>query len=260
MLVKTQYYKDTLIKALKMLDETFETSIIDKERADVLVESYIIKCLKEKCDDFTVISEESGIINIGQNPKITIYLDPLDGTGNFIKGIPIYAISLAVSPHQSSLINLNNVQYSIVVSSLGLTFEAFRGEGFFLNGLKIKRNIKTSSPNTKEISRCFIRCNINNDFNLPTRHIRLLGASSIELGMLAYGSFDAFVDYGTLKLTDLAAPYLILKETGITFSDITGSKSYIFKENDIKKRFSLVAAKTKALHKKILSYIWSTGK
>lgn len=243
------YYEEVISAAFELIQKQFKKGFKDKnENSDAAIEKFIVNNLLKKIKDFTLISEESGIIRMGTGSKKTFFLDPIDGTGNFMRKIPIFAISFAYSPFQTSYIDMDRIVYSLIVSSLGLKFEAIKGKGFYINGQKVEE----FGEEGKDIHECFIRANPTDVFF--TKQVRLLGASSIELGLLANRTFDAFIDFGTLKLTDIAAPYLILKEAKVTFSDIKGNSMNLI-EMKKSSNLSLVASHSKILHKQIVEKI-----
>jgi myo-inositol-1(or 4)-monophosphatase len=247
-------YSRVISSAFKLSYKLFEKHSCNKlgQSPDLLVERLVIEKLRRTVGSFTLISEESGIVKLGSNPRKTFFLDPIDGTGNFMKKIPIFAVSFASSPLQANNIDLDKIDYSIVVSSLGLRFEALKSEGFSVNGVRMTNSMR----NSIEVNDSFMRVGPINSpfFRTFSEHVRLLGASSIELCMLASGTFDAFVDFGTLKPTDIAASYLMLKEAGITFSDVHGERINLLKL-DKADHVSLVASSSPFLHHRILELL-----
>ena len=156
-------------------------------------------------------------------------IDPLDGTTNFVQGIPFFCSSIALMYEQEVLLGvvtdfLHNNAYS-----------AIKGKGSFCNDKKLQLDknrtsgqavIATSFPGTfhPKLSEAL-------DFIveiLPKIHgLRRLGAAALELSMVADGKLDAFFESG-LKPWDVAAGSLIVQEAGGKVSDYQDDNKYIF--------------------------------
>ncbi|UCE74429.1 MAG: sugar kinase, partial [Methanomassiliicoccales archaeon] len=99
---------------------------------DDMAEQICFKVLKEKKGKLNILSEEAGFID--NNAERTLVMDPIDGTHNAIKGIPVYAVSLAVGKNK-----LSDVEYGLVRNLVtGDTFWAEKGKGAYLNDRSIK--------------------------------------------------------------------------------------------------------------------------
>ncbi len=186
------------------------------KRIDSMAEKSLIDTLRENGTSCTLISEESGKIEIGGKPsEFYLAVDPIDGTTNALRGIPFVTISIALSKTPY----LRDVEVALVSDIFHkATYVAERGKGASRNGEKIKPS-STSSLNEAVIGIDF------NTFKLEklastlvpllreTRHLRHLGANSLEICYVADGTTDAFLDLrGKLRVTDMAAASLILQE------------------------------------------------
>ena len=188
------------------------------KKIDLIAEKALIETLQENKVSCTLISEETGVKEIGSHPhEYYLTTDPIDGTTNATRGIPFIATSIAVSKTP----NLQSVQTAIVTDLLhNITYTAQKGKGAHKNNKKIKPATTTTLEeavigvdlNTYKIKQV---ANQLNQVLEKTRHIRHLGANALELCYVADGTTDAFIDIrGKLRITDVAAAHLIIKEAG----------------------------------------------
>jgi len=188
------------------------------KKIDLVAEKALIDVLEEHKLSCTLISEETGTKKIGpQPPEIYLTTDPVDGTTNAIRGLPFMATSIAVSraPY------LKDVEVALVSDLFhNITYTAQRDQGAYRN----KERIKPSKISFLE------EAIVGVDFNtlrikelvasleevlIRTRHLRHLGANALEICYVADGTTDAFLDTrGKLRVTNVAASYLILLEAG----------------------------------------------
>ena len=226
---------------------------------DLAAETAIVDVLKRKEDSFTLISEESGVKKFGVSPeKCFVTVDPIDGSTNFMHGLPFYCCSIAISDKPM----LDDV-YAGMVSDLvhGATYTALKGKGAFCKGEKIKPS------STAVLQDSVIGLDLNTykvkeivpkltPLIAQTKHIRHFGANALELCFVADGSTDAFVDIrGKLRTTDVAAAFLILKEAGAIIT--TPEDQPLNTELDPKNKLSFVASGNKQIHEKILNLVKS---
>jgi myo-inositol-1(or 4)-monophosphatase len=226
---------------------------------DLAAETAIVDVLKRKEVSFTLISEESGVKKFGVAPEeYFVTIDPIDGSTNFMHGLPFYCCSIAIS-NKSMLGNV----YAGMVSDLvhGATYIALKDKGAFCNGEKIKPTTNTVlndsviglDLNTYKVKEIVPKLT---PLIAQTKHIRHFGANALELCFVADGSTDAFVDIrGKLRTTDVAAAFLILKESGAIVT--TADNQPINMELDPKKTLSFVASGNKQIHEKILNLVKS---
>jgi len=188
------------------------------KKIDLVAEKALIDVLEEHEVSCTLISEETGTKKIGSQPsEFHITTDPVDGTTNAVRGIPFMATAIAVSKAPY----LKDVETSLVSDIFhNVTYTAQRDQGAFRNGKKIKPS-QTSSLEEAVVGVDF------NTFRLRelvaklegvltgTRHLRHFGANALEICYVADGTIDAFIDVrGKLRVTDIAASYLIILEAG----------------------------------------------
>jgi len=191
--------KDKFGKEVAMGADGTPTLYIDKIAEDVAME--IIG------KEANVLSEEIGFIDNGK--EYTFVLDPIDGTRNAVHGIPFYAISIAIGKR-----DVRGVEYGIVKNvPTGDIYEAFKGEGAYLNGRKIE-----VSRDFSDIIYVLVLGESGNEktWKLVNFYIiRAMGAAALEMCLVASGAAHAyFMPQESLRVTDFAAGCLIVREAG----------------------------------------------
>jgi myo-inositol-1(or 4)-monophosphatase len=196
---------------------------------DQQAEKEIIYHLQKAYPEHAMLGEEGGLIG-DENAEYRWIIDPLDGTTNFIHGIPHYAISIAC-------MHRGQIEHAVIVDPIRREeFTASRGGGASLNG----RRIRTSARKT--LDGALIGTGIpykNRSENLipaytqsleavakQTAGIRRAGAASLDLAYVAAGRLDAFWEIG-LNQWDIAAGILLIREAGGLTSDFKGGNSFM---------------------------------
>lgn len=226
---------------------------------DLAAETAIVDTLKQHDVSFTLISEESGVRKIGKKPNdYYVTVDPVDGTTNFLHGLPFYASSIAVSRKPE----VTDVFAGLVADLFhGTTYTAFKCQGAYRDGKKIKTSRTTAlgeaviglDLNTYKVKEIAPKLTA---LIAETKHIRHFGANALELCFVAEGLTDAFVDLrGKLRATDVAAGFLIVKEAGgiVTTPDNQELELVL----DPKQTVSFVASGNKQIHEKIVNLVQS---
>lgn len=196
-------------------------SYVDKEAEEALMEE-----LEMVMPDAGFITEES---QRNDNNEYNWVIDPLDGTTNFVHGIPVCAVSVALVKGDEILIG---VVYDIVKD---VTYYAWKGGGAFKDAENISvtktRRIKDSLLATGLPVNNFDRIDdylaILGDFMKQSHGVRRFGAAALDLCFTAEGTFDAFYEIN-LSPWDVAAGALIVKEAGGKVTDFQGNDNYIF--------------------------------
>jgi len=222
--------------ASKILTENFgkinSDDIREKKRNDFLTfvdeqaEHTIIEILRASFPDHSILAEESGWKK--QNSEYEWFIDPLDGTKNYISGIPIFSISIALR-HQDQML------LGVILDPLrNELFHAEKGGGAFLNGKKIqisrRQNLEecllaTGFPfKQKEFLPRYLNC-FQEIFQLSSG-MRRMGSAAIDLAYVAAGRFDGFWELG-LSPWDMAAGSLLIEEAGGNTTDFWGNNSYL---------------------------------
>ena len=224
---------------------------------DLAAEKAIVETLQKHDLSFTLISEESGIKKFYNNsPHFYITIDPIDGTTNLVHGIPFYCSSIAISKKPI----LSDVSVGMVIDLFhDLTYFAQKDMGAYCNGKKI------FSSHCESLKDAIVGLDINTEKNgtfIPRisnlikkfRHIRHFGANALELCYVADSKTDAFVDIrGKLRTTDMAAGYLIVKESGGILTNIENSP--LETKLDPKTKVNFIASGNIEIHKKILNLV-----
>ncbi len=173
--------------------------------SDLKVEKVIIDELKKAKPHYSIISEENGVEN-NKDRKNTWIIDPIDGTINFLHGIPHFAISIALKSKEE------------IIS--GIVFDPIKNEMFFAekdNGSYFNNHrIRVSKKN--EISNCLFVTGgkINNEPDLPYRKS---GCAALDMAYVASGRYDGYFQKN-LNLWDIAAGIILVKEAGGTLNNI----------------------------------------
>tara|TARA_Y100000588_G_scaffold325949_2_gene360065 strand:- start:930 stop:1733 length:804 start_codon:yes stop_codon:yes gene_type:complete len=194
---------------------------VDKE-AESIIRETILKAYPEH----SIVGEELGVTE-GKDTDYQWIIDPLDGTTNFIKGIPHYAISIALKVKG----RLDQaVIYDPVRSEL---FTASRGQGAQLNStrLRVAKNneiagtvLATGFP-FKQKHHIDAYTEAFKALFVHTADIRRAGSAALDMAYVAAGRIDGFFEIG-LKPWDTAAGELLIKEAGGMITDFAGGTNY----------------------------------
>ena len=177
---------------------------------DIKVEKIIIEELKKAKPNFSLLSEEAGEEN-NKDSKNTWILDPIDGTVNFLHGIPHFAISIALKSDNE------------IIS--GLIFDPIKNEMFFAeknNGAFFNNHrIRVSKKN--DINDCLFATNdkIITELDFPNRKS---GCAALDMAYVAAGRYDGYFQKN-LNLWDIAAGIILVKEAGGIINEIDLNKT-----------------------------------
>jgi myo-inositol-1(or 4)-monophosphatase len=224
---------------------------------DLVAEKAIVEVLLQRGISFTLVSEEAGIKQFGDNPQSCyVTIDPIDGSANMSRGLPFYCTSIAVST-KPMLSDVHTALLSDLVH--GYTYLAQAGKGATCNGEKIVPSKVVSLDQAMigiDMNICkfkTLECRLE-ELIEKTKHNRHFGANALELCFVAEGLTDAFVDLrGRLRTTDLAAAYLIIKEAGAIMTDADGKS--VDAKLDPKQTVKFVASGNPQIHQTILELI-----
>ena len=195
-------------------------------------EKEIVDRITRAYPDHGVVAEEGASVN--PRAEVRWIIDPLDGTRNFIHGIPHFAVSIALMNKREPLLG---VVYDPVRDEM---FCAERGEGATLNQTKMRVS------GNKTIARALIAT------GMPYRedqdaagylktldaiitsgaNIRRMGAAALDLCYVAHARFDAFWEFG-LRQWDIAAGVLIVREAGGMVGALTGADETMFDSGNV---------------------------
>jgi myo-inositol-1(or 4)-monophosphatase len=216
-------------------------------QADRNSQKAIIKTIKAVFSHHGILAEEDGVNEIKEDYLWII--DPLDGTVNFVHGVPMFCVSIGLKCKDEII---SGVIYSPVTKEV---FISEKNKGAWLNGKKIKVSkiedmiralAVTGFPYYVRKSSTEVIKNFKN-IMLESQGIRRLGSAALDMAYVACGRFDFFWEEG-LKPWDIAAGALVVKEAGGKVSDYCGSKDFIFKD-------TMLTSNGSVMHEKILKII-----
>jgi len=221
-------------------------------QADRKAEEIIFTELSRSRPDYTFLMEERGEVK-GSDSQHRFLVDPLDGTTNFLHGIPIFSISIGLE-RQGQM--LAGVIYNPAMDEL---YTAERGGGAFLNDRRLRVGAR------KKLSDCVIGTGIphlgrghHGNYLIEMRHVmgevagmRRLGSAALDLAYVAAGRMDGFWEHA-LSPWDMAAGLLMVREAGGFVSDGDGGQS-IFEKGSIVAGNEAIQASLLKLLKKPLS-------
>jgi myo-inositol-1(or 4)-monophosphatase len=200
--------------------------------ADHAAEEAIVRILRSRFPDHAVIAEESAALTGPVASEATAgyrwYIDPLDGTTNYIHAYPHFAVTIAFEM---------DGELSVAVTHSPIyreTYHAIRGEGAYLNGARM--NVSRFSEDS--------RIMLGTGFPFRARHlldtylksfalffnrargVRRGGSAALDLAYVAAGRLDGFWEL-TLSPWDIAAGVLLVEEAGGRVTDFFGGQSYL---------------------------------
>ncbi|QKF58619.1 inositol monophosphatase family protein [Aliarcobacter lanthieri] len=216
-------------------DVTFKAKKDLVTKYDVAVENYLKKHFSKHFKEFNIIAEESDNSKVEFNNSIII--DPIDGTTNFVNGVPYTAISVGVYKNKKPYLA---VVYNPILDEL---YVAKVGKGAFLNGKELKVSTEedlqksllatgfpyTSGSNEDDLNDVLKKIK---DVLPHCQDLRRLGSASIDLCMVAKGTFEGYYEMN-LKPWDVSAGVLILSEAGGKITNISGGEYNLFEDKYI---------------------------
>jgi len=194
---------------------------------DVNAEKILVEGLRKILTEAGFLTEEKTIAD--SNQSLRWIIDPLDGTTNFIHGVPAYSVSVALQHDDELLIGI------VFEINLDECFYAWKNGGAFLNGNKI--SVTTTSTLQDALTATGFPYKefplMNRFFDTlkfffnHTHGVRRLGSAAVDLVYVACGRFDAFFEYN-LNPWDVAGGALIVKEAGGVVTDFNGGNNFLF--------------------------------
>ena len=180
--------------------------------SDLKAEKIIIEELKKAKPNYSIISEENGVEN-NKDKNNTWVIDPIDGTINFLHGVPHFAISIALKTNDEIVAGLI---FDPIKNEL---FYAEKDNGAFFNNHRMKVSKKN------ELNDCLFATGGNMD-NYQDLLCRNSGCAALDMAYVAAGRYDGYFQYG-LNLWDIAAGIILVKEAGGVLNqiDLSGNKN-----------------------------------
>lgn len=176
---------------------------------DLVADEIVLAALAEA--GLNVLSEESGL-TIGYAGQPVVIVDPLDGSTNASHGVPWFATSLCLADDIGLAVGLVRNQ------ATGVTYSAVRGEGAWLGGTRLR------ASQCARLGDALVGLSGLPPSNFGWNQFRALGASALDLCLVAAGALDGFVDCSVDAhgVWDYAAAVLICSEAGATVVDAFG--------------------------------------
>ena len=254
-------YLDIAVKAAREAGKIhlkyFQSDILVEEKtssfdlltvADLESEKAVVSTIRENFPDHNFLAEESKYEKT--DSQFSWIIDPLDGTNNFVCGLPIFCVSIALAKGDDLLLG---VVYDPTRDEL---FHAQKTKGAFLNGKPIKvtqqETLKQSLLITgfyydrgKQMQRTLV--NIQEFFSNRIVGLRRLGAAALDLCYIASGRASGFWEF-KLSPWDFAAGKLLIEEAGGRISDKKGGKLSLYEP-------SYVVASNGKIHDQMLAII-----
>ena len=199
--------------------------------ADKRTEKILIEELQKAHPEYGIVTEESGIIN-KSNTENRWIIDPIDGTMNFLNGVPHFAISIAYEKKNEIICG---VIFNPIMNEM---FFAEKGNGAYLNNTRIRVSKKKKIENSllvtggpKQSSN--IKNKIFSEYiflSNKVSNVRKLGSASLDMAYVACGRFDGYWQR-ELNYWDIAAGVIIVKEAGGYVDFFEEDNKFPFKKN-----------------------------
>ncbi len=196
-------------------------------KTDKNVEKILIEELSKAKKNYSLLSEEVGKINNKDNENLWI-IDPIDGTTNFLHGIPHFAICIAL---QSKNEIVSGLIFDPIKDEM---FFAEKNKGAFLNN----KRLRVSKKNI--LDDCLFSSN-HEGVKFSDLNIRYTGSATLDLAYVAAGRLDGFF-HNKINIWDVAAGSIMIREAGGVVNDLSK-----FNENNINIRASSDAINEKML-------------
>jgi len=195
--------------------------------ADKRVEKLLFEELHTARPDFGFLMEEHGAV-AGKRDDIRFIIDPLDGTTNFLHGIPHFSITVAVEERGEITAG---VIYAPITDEL---YWAEKGQGAFMNDTRLRVSGRTKLDNSVLATGIPFLGRDGHELFMAemgeiapqVAGIRRFGAATLDLAYVAAGRFDGFWESG-LKAWDVAAGVLLVREAGGYVTDYKGKKNVV---------------------------------
>ncbi|MEO6798529.1 MAG: inositol monophosphatase family protein [Rhodanobacter sp.] len=211
---------------LRYMNRIDGLNVVEKQQwdfvseVDKLAEAEIIKELRRAYPDHAILAEESG--QTGKGP-LTWVIDPLDGTHNYLRGIPHFSVSIA-------LLDKGVPIHAVVFDPLrDELYTASKGDGAYLNDRRMRVGKRESLSGAMVATGFPFRQRAHLDAQLDmtraildqAEDIRRSGSAALDLAYVAAARYDAYFEIG-LKPWDMAAGVLLVREAGGHYCDFAG--------------------------------------
>jgi len=211
---------------LRYMNRLDSVDVVEKQRMDFvsevdrMAEAEIIRELKRAYPRHAFLGEESGLTGKGH---LMWVIDPLDGTHNYLRGIPHFCVSIALLDHGEPV-------YGVIYDPLrDELFTASKGDGAYLNDRRMRVSKREALDGAmfatgfpyRQREHLEAQWDLTRALLTRAEDLRRTGSAALDLAYTAAGRFDAYFEIG-LKPWDLAAGCLLVREAGGTFCDFAG--------------------------------------
>lgn len=211
---------------LRYMNRLDSLNVVEKQRMDFasevdrMAEAEIVKELRRAYPRHAFLGEESGQIGKG---SLVWVIDPLDGTHNYLRGIPHFSVSIA-------LVDNGEPVYGVIYDPLrDELFTASKGDGAYLNDRRMRVSKRETLDGAmlgtgfpfRQRKHLDAQLSMTRTLLTQAEDIRRSGSAALDLAYTAAGRFDGYFEFG-LKPWDMAAGCLLVREAGGTYTDLAG--------------------------------------
>lgn len=219
-----------------------------RTQADVGSEEAILNILGKAFPTYNIFSEECGLID--KKSEYTFYVDPLDGTNNFVLGIPNFSVLISLARGKECIFGI------VYLPMLDIFYYAEKGEGAFCGSKLLKLSKETSIKNSVAAYSCgyktpkpeIVRIIGNLKLKGQVKRTLFNWAPAVDFCLLASGKIESMINAKT-EIYDFLGSKLILREAGAVVTDFKGRPDL----DDFNHTF--VVSNNQAIHKKMLQLL-----
>lgn len=219
--VVRRYFRDAGLEVRRKGQNDFVT------QADKESEAAILAIIRSRFPEHRILAEEGSGAGIGGDNEHQWLIDPLDGTTNFLQGLPVYCVSIACRKRDELVVGV------ILDPEGNNLFTATRGGGARWNGRPVERArhggldgafLATGYP-FRALPTLDVYLDIFRDVFRHARAIRRCGSAALDLAYTAAGVYDGFFEF-RLSPWDIGAGILLIEEAGGVVTDLDGGRRY----------------------------------
>ncbi|HEV7784460.1 MAG TPA: inositol monophosphatase family protein [Thermoanaerobaculia bacterium] len=239
--VISRYFRHAGLEVRAKAENDFVT------QADRESEAAVLEVIRGRFPDHRILAEEGGGAGVGSG-EYEWLIDPLDGTTNFVQGLPVYAVSIACRRGDELLA-------AVILDPEGKNlFTATRGGGAFWNGRRMSSTrrdglkgafLATGYP-FRALSTLDLYLGIFRDVFHSAKAIRRCGSAALDLAYTAAGVYDGFFEF-RLSPWDIGAGILLVREAGGVVTDLDGGEGFFASGN--------IVAGGPAVHRDLLAAV-----
>ena len=223
--ILSRYFRRDGLEVWRKAENDFVT------QADKESEAAVVGAIRGRFPDHRILAEEGGGAGVGSG-EYEWLIDPLDGTTNFLQGLPVYSVSIACRKG-------NELMAAVIEDPEGKNlFTAVRGGGAFWNGRPMSATrrdglkgafLATGYP-FRALSTLDLYLEIFRDVFHYAKAIRRCGSAALDLAYTAAGVYDGFFEF-RLSPWDIAAGILLVREAGGVVTDLDGGEEFFTSGN-----------------------------